>query len=138
MLRALLVKVGSETFAVPLSSVVEVVPVDEAQLRRRGRLMQLPLRNDALTYADLRGVLRIDTQSPPTVAVVVRFGAERMAFAVDAALRQADIVVKPLSGRLRRVPGVAGVAESGDDRLMVVLDMGALMQDALRGVRVVA
>ena len=47
-------------------------------------------------------------------------------------LNFSDIVTKPLSGRLRDIPGVSGATELGDRRAVLVLDIGALMEELLR------
>jgi chemotaxis protein histidine kinase CheA len=57
---------------------------------------------------------------------------QRLGLAIDELLGQQDIVTKPLSGRLRDIPGVAGATELGDRRAVLVLDIGALMEELLR------
>ena len=50
---------------------------------------------------------------------------------MDELLGQADMVTKPLGERLARVQGIAGVADLGNRRTVLVLDVAALIGEGL-------
>jgi two-component system chemotaxis sensor kinase CheA len=64
--------------------------------------------------------------------VIVGLAQQRLGLAVDELAGQLDIVTKPLSGRLRSVPGISGATELGDRRAVLVVDVGQLMEELLR------
>jgi len=53
----------------------------------------------------------------------------RVAFGVDDLLSQQDVVIKSLGKRLRKIPGLAGATDLGDQRTVLVLDVGALVDE---------
>ena len=65
--------------------------------------------------------------------VVATMGARRLGLVVDDLLGQQDIVVKGLGPTLRHVRGFAGASELGDQRVALVLDAGAIIEEALAG-----
>jgi two-component system chemotaxis sensor kinase CheA len=67
--------------------------------------------------------------------VVVGLAQERLGIAVDELLGQQDIVVKPLGGRLAHVRGVSGATDLGNRRTVLVLDVGALMEEVVSSER---
>ena len=48
-------------------------------------------------------------------------------------LGQQDVVIKPLGKALGFVKGVAGAAELGNQKTILVLDVAGLMSEVLRG-----
>jgi two-component system chemotaxis sensor kinase CheA len=63
--------------------------------------------------------------------VVAMLGARRLGFAVDDLEGQQDIVIKPLGKSLSRVRGFSGATELGDQRVALVLDPAALIEEML-------
>ena len=59
-------------------------------------------------------------------ALLVRRGAEVVAFSVDRMLGSQEVVVRPLVDPLSRAAGVAGSTDLGDGRPTLVLDLGEL------------
>jgi two-component system chemotaxis sensor kinase CheA len=59
-------------------------------------------------------------------AIVVRRGQQAYAFEVDRMLGQQEVVVRPLSDVLVKVPGVSGAVDLGDGRPTLMLDLLAL------------
>jgi two-component system chemotaxis sensor kinase CheA len=63
--------------------------------------------------------------------IVVGMAQHRVGLLVDELRGQQDIVIKSLGKALSRVPGIAGATELGDDRIVLVLDLAALVDEAL-------
>ena len=53
--------------------------------------------------------------------------------AVDGLLGQQDVVVKPLGSALVGVRGISGVTDLGNRRTILVLDVGAIVEEVLHG-----
>jgi two-component system chemotaxis sensor kinase CheA len=63
---------------------------------------------------------------------VVGLADKRMGFVVDDLLGQQDVVIKSLGKALSFIKGVAGAAELGNQKTILVLDVAGLMNEALR------
>jgi two-component system chemotaxis sensor kinase CheA len=134
IIRALMVKAAGRTYAVPLNSVLEIVSVRTSELRTIERREVLEVRGQTLPFVRLSRLFRLpETPRDVHFVVLVGLAQQRFGLAVDELLGQQDIVTKPLSGRLRGIPGVSGATELGDRRAVLVLDVGALMEELLRG-----
>jgi two-component system chemotaxis sensor kinase CheA len=64
---------------------------------------------------------------------IVGLAEKRMGFVVDELLGQQDVVIKSLGKALGFVKGIAGAAELGNQKTILVLDVAGLMTEALRG-----
>jgi two-component system chemotaxis sensor kinase CheA len=126
------VRVGEETFVIPLEAVLEcdeLRPTDGIQAPGGG---VLDLRGEAVPYLRLRHHFAVGGASPERESVVVvRDARLRAGLAVDALLGQSQAVVKPLGGPLRRVTGLAGATVRGDGRVALILDVPALLREAI-------
>ncbi len=133
IIRALMVEVSGRTYAVPLNSVLEIVSVKPSELKTVERREVIDVRGRTLPFVRLARVFDLPESQPERhFVIIVGLAQQRFGLAVDALLGQHDIVTKPLSGRLRHVPGVSGATELGDRRAVLVLDVGALMEELLR------
>lgn len=133
IIRALMVSVSGRTYAIPLNSVLEIVQVRTDALKTIERREVLEVRGQTLPFIRLARVFGLPEE--PRVShyvVLVGLAQERLGLAIDDLLGQQDIVTKPLSGRLRGIPGIAGATELGDRRAVLVLDVGALMEELMR------
>jgi two-component system chemotaxis sensor kinase CheA len=63
--------------------------------------------------------------------VVVGLAQERLGIAVDDLLGQQDVVVKPLGRSLAGLRGIAGATDLGGRRTVLVLDVGAVLEEVL-------
>ena len=130
IIQSLLVRVGGETFGVPLHAVDEVVGLEPGQqntirgrevLRHREEVLPLVRIGDALHVRDYE---RPDVQE---YAVVVEVAHQRVGLVVDQLVGQKEIVIKPLGDFLGKPPSIAGSAILGDGRVVMVLDLGQLL-----------
>jgi len=75
----------------------------------------------------------VDDDNRRLFVVIVGLAEKRMGFVVDELLGQQDVVIKSLGKALSFVKGVAGAAELGNQKTILVLDVAGLMSEALRG-----
>ncbi len=140
IIRALVVQAAGRTYAVPLNSVLEIVTVDPAELRTIERREVLSLRGSTLPLLRLARFFEtpVTPTTGPLFVVVVGLAQERLGVAVDALVGQQDVVVKPLGKALAGVRGIAGATDLGNRRTVLVLDVGAIIEemhgDGLAGV----
>jgi chemosensory pili system protein ChpA (sensor histidine kinase/response regulator) len=132
--QAILVRVGEQTFAVPMSSVQGVARITREELDRR-----LREPNPAFNYAgeeyaihELHVLLNVpphrlgeDVQLPMLLA---RTGDQRAAVRVDSVLGSREVVVKSVGPQVSSVPGVFGATIMGDGSVVMILDLAPLIR----------
>jgi two-component system chemotaxis sensor kinase CheA len=130
IIRALVVGVADRTFAIPLNSVLEIVSVRPSELRSIERREFIEVRGQTLPFVRLSRVFGVPEAAVDRYfVVIVGLAQERFGLSVDVLMGQEDIVTKPLGGRLRSVRGIAGATELADRRAVLVLDVGALIEE---------
>ena len=132
IIRALVVSVSGRTYAVPLNSVLEIVSVLPAELRTVERREMILVRGHTIPFARLSRIFGHGERPLPRLfAVVVGLAHHRVALAVDELVGQQDIVIKPLGPRLQHVRGFAGATDLGNRQTVLVLDVGALVEECV-------
>ncbi|HEY3804925.1 MAG TPA: chemotaxis protein CheW [Kofleriaceae bacterium] len=132
---------GTQAFVVPVSAVDEIFELEPGQRVTPASLANprpvglVQRRGRALPLISLAAELAIDDGATARKALVVRRGADPIAFAVDRMLGRQEVVVRPLDDELARAPGLAGAADLGDGRPTLVLDLGELGARATDRVR---
>jgi two-component system chemotaxis sensor kinase CheA len=133
IISALIVRVEGRTFAIPLSSVQEAIWLDPGTLRSVEGQEMMTLRGASLPLSRMNELFGLSSGEGPRLrpyAVVVGVGARRLGLVVDQIIGQQDIVIKPLGPSLAKVRGFAGATELGDQRVALVLDAPALIEEA--------
>ncbi len=136
IVSALLVRVHDQVFAIPLSTVSEALSFDANQVRRVENREVITVRGSSLPICDLGRLLGLPAPLEDRrrrFIVVAALGNRRLGLVVDHLYGQEDIVIKPLGASLSRVRGFAGATELGDQRVGLVLDSGAVIEEVLSG-----
>lgn len=128
---ALIVKAGSERFAVPQAAVREIIRIESGSSTIIENNELLNYRKGVLPLVRLSKLFGSMTAEGENCALVVGEGAQAIAIIVDRVLGLREIVVRPLTDRLVQVPHIAGATELGDGRVVLILDTANLS----RGVR---
>ncbi|MBI5195585.1 MAG: chemotaxis protein CheA [Nitrospirae bacterium] len=131
IIKAILIEVANEKFAIPLTSVSETFIVDT------NKIQTIEGREVIETRGKMLPLLRIDRifmlkEEPKEeyFGVIVGIGDRRLGLLIDNVLGQAEIVVKSLGGYFKNISGLAGAAEIGKHQVILVLDVEALMEEA--------
>lgn len=136
IVSALLVRVHDQVFAIPLSTVSEALSFDASSVRRVDNREVITVRGASLPICDLGKLLGLPQpleERRRRFVVVAALGNRRLGLVVDHLYGQEDIVIKPLGSSLSRVRGFAGATELGDQRVGLVLDSGAVIEEVLSG-----
>ena len=137
IVSALIVRAEAQVFALPLASVSEALSLDEASVRVLDGREVVTLRGSTLPICRLSRLLYLERahEGPARqgFVVVIALGSRRLGLVVDHLFGQQDIVIKPLGRSLRGVRGFAGATELGDQRVGLVLDAAALIEEVLVG-----
>jgi two-component system chemotaxis sensor kinase CheA len=138
-LRALLVRSGSELFALPSANVEKLVRAgasELAQLQGRETLLTDGAPLPLIALAEVIGA----EPAPPTAAqgklpiVILGQPGERIALAVDELIAEQDVVVKPLGKRIRKLRHVSGATLLPNGRVAFLLHAGEILRTALKRV----
>ena len=120
---AIIATVGSQTFAIPQSSVREVIEVEPMTLRAIENHEIAPYRGGVLPIVRLANVFRMGSKPRRALHVfVVGQGLTAVGVAVDRIVGQREIVVRPMLDPLVRVEGITGATDLGDGRVVLILD----------------
>jgi two-component system chemotaxis sensor kinase CheA len=136
IVSALLVRVADQVYAIPLSTVSEALSFDGSSVRRIDGREVITVRGSSLPVCDLGRLLGLTEQADDRkrrFVVVAALGNRRLGLVVDHLYGQEDIVIKPLGASLAQVRGFAGATELGDQRVGLVLDSGAVIEEVLSG-----
>jgi two-component system chemotaxis sensor kinase CheA len=134
------VRVGAETFVVPLEHVTECteLPVGQGAAQSKDQRDSeasgiLNLRGTALPYVRLRRVFSLPGEIPKREnIVVVKINEFHAGIAVDELLGGMQTVVKPLGRAFRTVSGIAGSTVLGDGRVGLILDVPSLLRGVMQ------
>jgi len=124
VIRLLVVEVSGRVFALPLSSVLEVIRVRPGEVSTINHRQVIRYRDSVLPLVDLNSSFQ---KGDYFYVVVVGFAKERVGLRVTGLLGQQEAVMKPLGDYLNDVPGIIGSAITGDGRVMLILDVAELM-----------
>ncbi|UYG00074.1 chemotaxis protein CheA [Halomonas sp. GD1P12] len=130
ILDGMSIKVGSETFILPLSTVLESLqPAKGDMYAMAGDDVVLKVRDEYLPVIAIHEALDVaDAITDPTrsIAVIVQGEGRRYALLVDELVGQQQVVVKNLEDNYRKVPGVSAATILGDGSVALILDITGL------------
>lgn len=130
IMPTLMVMVGEQTFALPLTSVNEIFHLDLKRTNMVDGQQVVTVRDKALPLFHLRHWLLHDDRSSRSQAhvVIVTVGTQRIGFVVDDLIGQEEVVIKPLGRMLHGTPGMAGATITGDGGIALILDIPGLLK----------
>lgn len=135
ILPTMMVLVGNQNFALPLSSINEIFYLKLDDINNLDGQKTIVIREKAYPLFYLQDWLvrdknRITHPSEAPVIMVHSFGgADNMvAFVVDDLIGQEEVVIKPLDVLLRGVPGIAGSAITSQGGISLIVDIPGLLR----------
>ena len=127
-----LVKVGQETYVIPLISIVESLQVkDELVNRVSGGMVLYRLREDNVPIIKLHKHFNLDggcDELNNALLVVVEAEGTKIGLLVDDLLAQQQVVIKSLQDNYRQVEGISGATILGDGSVAMILDVAGLIE----------
>lgn len=134
IIQALMVKIESEMYAIPLNSIVtleEIMPEDikyvhtKEVINLRGQVIPLVRLNEVL---DIEPADREEEEEEEgLIVVIVKKGDKQAGLVIDKLLGQQEIVIKPL-GKYIRVPKmISGATILGNGEVALIIDSNTLV-----------
>lgn len=131
IIQALLVMVGDEKYAIPLSSIFEIYNITPKDIQFVRNQEVTLLRDTVIPIIRLHNILDIeaeeDMENKQLTCVVVRKGDKLSGLIVDSLIGQQEIVIKSLGKLLAGVRFIAGATILGDGNVALILDINSIV-----------
>ena len=137
IIQGLLVRVGNEVYAIPITSVVDSHRIKPSEIKIIDNYEVFNVRKDVISLLRLNRLFGIpsDEVTGYHYVVVVGSGDKKMGLIVDSLIGEEDVVIKPLKDRYTASPGIAGATILGDGRVSLIIDVSQLLDLGMRNER---
>jgi len=126
-----LIRVGEETYIVPLISIIESLQVNPEMMSSvTGAADVYKLRDDYIPIVrlyDVFGIKADSTNISEGLLVVVENEGKKIALFVDELLGQQQVVIKSLETNLKQIDGLSGATILGNGTVALILDINGVM-----------
>ncbi|PIE83083.1 MAG: hypothetical protein CSA09_03150 [Candidatus Contendobacter odensis] len=135
--QALLVEAGESTLAIPLISIEMVTRIDQEDFKRyltgeqvyyKHNENQYPVHNLGILVGSERIVPYEEVADRRPPILLFRSAEASAALQVESVLGNQEVIVKPVSPQFNSVHGISGATVLGDGRVVVVLELAALVR----------
>jgi two-component system chemotaxis sensor kinase CheA len=133
-IQTLLFRVAGRLFAVPLSSVVEITRITDADIHRVDQREVLRLRDQILTLVRLNSLSQIHAVPPPegkkkkrSFVIVIGAAEKRFGLIVDSMVGEEELVIKALPTEIISSDLVSGASILGDGTVVLILNVPAVL-----------
>lgn len=127
-----LVKVGNETYIVPLVSIIESLQIKEGSVNKvAGQAELYRLRDEYIPITRLYETFEIEPEHRDLkdgLVVVVEGEGQRAGIFVDDLLSQQQVVIKSLETNYKKVTGISGATILGDGTVALIVDVAGLIE----------
>ncbi len=129
IIQGLLVRVGREVYAIPITSVAESHRVKQSSINMIDGYEVFNVRDEVISLMRLGNIFRIPTTSDSEYKfiVIVGSGDKKMGLMVDSLIGEEDVVIKPLLDKYTNSPGIAGATILGDGTVSLIIDVAQLL-----------
>jgi two-component system chemotaxis sensor kinase CheA len=137
ILDGLNLRVGTEHYIIPLTSVIETFQPESITISSalgeyemvniRGRFLPL------IRLADAVGAGTLNDQQNRGLIIILAQDESQIAIEVDEIIGQHQVVMKSLETNFVRVPGFSGACILGDGHVALIVDVGELVRNAQGG-----
>jgi two-component system chemotaxis sensor kinase CheA len=121
------VLLGDQPFALPLSMVREILPIEKEKMQEVGGKETLVVRGEILPVIALSRLLGWPQVQQPEYGVLMQTSERSFILSVDSFAGRDDAVIKSLDDFRPR--GVAGVTTLSNGQIVLILDMKELLSD---------
>lgn len=131
IISVMLVEVGDEKYAVPLSSIIETAIIKQNDILNAHNQKVIDFRGNIVPLVFLKDVFSVPNTSDEDEyhsVVIVRKGNKMAALVVDSFIGQQEIVLKSLGNYLTNVFAISGATILGDGQVALIIDCNALIK----------
>ncbi|MBN1698270.1 MAG: chemotaxis protein CheA [Spirochaetales bacterium] len=129
IIQGLMVRVGGEVYAVPITSVIESHRIKPEEIKLIDNYEVFNLREEVISIVRLNRIFKIQTDETKPHYYLVLVGSEnnKVGLMVDSLIGEEDIVIKPLKDKYSNSPGIAGATILGDGTVSLIIDVSQLL-----------
>lgn len=130
IIQGLMVKVQSEIYVLPISSVIESIRISPKDIKSIDNYEVINVRNEVLSLLRLNRLfnLKKSEELESYFVVIVGINDKKMGLLVDSLIGEEDIVIKPLKDKYTTTPGIAGATVLGDGTVSLILDVSQIIE----------
>ena len=133
IIKALLFWVEQRLYAVPLNAVVEIARTTESEVHQVENYEVLQLRNQVLPVVRLgRAMADTDHGGRKLFVLVITVAEKKFGLIVDALDGEEELVIKALDDQTFNTELVAGASILGDGRVVLILNLPAVVEQFAR------
>ncbi len=135
IIQALLVRVVDELYAIPLDSVIESQRVEMPDVRTVHGNEVITLRGQVVPLVRIADFFELGGKRDPDKVMIVIVGLQgrQVGLVVDSFEGEQEIVIKPLSDVVGRIPGISGATILGNGSISLIIDVHSLVSEAYVG-----
>ena len=129
IVQGLLVRVGRDVYAIPITSVLESFRVMKEELNILDGSEVFNVREDVVSIVRLGKVFGLESDDYVHCHYLVLVGTEekKVGLLVDELIGEEDVVIKPLKDHYTGTQGIAGATILGDGTVSLIIDVGQLL-----------
>lgn len=129
IISAMLVKLGEETYAIPLTAILETTSLKQDAILQAHREKVFDFRGQLVPLISLNQVYGLPhAEADAYSVVVVRSGEKLAGLIVSELIGQQEIVMKPLGSYLEGIRAISGATILGDGQVALIIDSNALLR----------
>lgn len=131
IISVMLVEVQKETYAIPLSSIIETAVVKKEDLMNAHNRKVMDFRGRVIPLIFLTELLQVPVEleeKDDYSVVIVRRGEKMAALVVHSFIGQQEVVLKSLGDYLSGAFAISGATILGDGQVALILDSNALIK----------
>jgi len=138
IIQALLVRVVDELYAIPLDSVIESQRIEIQDVRTVHGNEVITLRGQVVPLVRIADFFNLGGERDPEKVMIVIVGLQgrQVGLVVDSFQGEQEIVIKPLSDVVGRIPGISGATILGNGSISLIIDVHSLVSEAYASGRV--
>ncbi|TDQ39668.1 chemotaxis protein CheA [Aureibacillus halotolerans] len=131
IISVMLTKIADETYAIPLSSIVETAIIRRDQVMRAHQQEVIDFRGKVVPLVFLGRVFNVegmDEQGSHLSVLIVRKGDKMAGIVVDELIGQQEVVLKSLGNYLTSIFAISGATILGDGKVSLIVDCNSLIK----------
>ncbi|MFZ5632112.1 MAG: chemotaxis protein CheW [Bacillota bacterium] len=131
IIRALMVAMGDQIYAFPLSNVMETLAIKDSDIKLIGSGEVIVVRGSVLPLVRMANLFQMESEvaAGRLYVVVLGSGNRRIGVVVDRLIGEQEIVIKSLGQYLGQMTGLSGATILGDGRVALIIDAKGIIKD---------
>ena len=131
--KAILIKVSEQTYAIPLNLVLEVINIKREEIKKLVNGEAINIRGQVIPLFQLRELLGLpETKSDKYTVLVIKRKPCNFGIIIDSIIDMREIVVRKPEGIIKRIKGISGATILENGQVILILDPASLLDKRRR------